>query len=130
MPEAASPGPVVATEGRVQAPLRPQRLCSLTSRITSWPSRLRGPCAHNLTATLQTLRGCHRSPAPSQVPDLLKERLPTLTVGYTAGPPDFARAVPSGRNAFPAFAAGQIPYSTPCRRRVPAPARDPAFQRQ
>lgn len=43
MLEATSPGPVVVAEGRVQTPLRPQRLCSLISFITSWPSLLWGP---------------------------------------------------------------------------------------
>lgn len=148
MPEAASPGPVVMAEGRVQTPLRPQRLCSLISFITSWPSLLWGPCGHSLTATLQTLRGCRSSPAPSQVPDLFPERFPALTAATPQALPTLFVLSLRARTLFPPPPLGKVPIhpSTPTRgllacagsrkrslsrlRRMPAPARDPAFRHQ
>lgn len=114
MPEATSPGPVVVAEGRVQTPLRPPRLCSLISLITSWPSLLWGVPVP--TASLPPFE-----PSAAAMAHLPLRRCPTHSNNGSLRPPqatpqalptsDFVRAAPSGRNALPAFTTGKIPCS-------------------
>lgn len=148
MPEATSPGPVVVAEGRVQTPLRPQRLCSLISLITSWPSSYGVPVA---TASLPPFK-----PSAAAVAHLPLRRCPTCSQnGSLPSPRATPQALPTlfvlslrARMLFPPPPLGKVPIhpSTPTRgllacagsrkrslsrlRRMSAPARDPAFRHQ